>query len=169
MTLTPTRSDRTDDRPSADRPTAAIPSCTHARPAPQAPGKGKTPASPHRARGKHCLDCFCPDEWQTCQPASCKNKSSIRLEAQSPMDEDLRKTCKKLLVDLDMDSRNHGSMSKLADSLSLRMGRRISRSTLSMALSGFRETAGYQAILKELKEMLSASINAQGNGHYGLT
>ena len=85
------------------------------------------------------------------------------------MDEDLRKTCKKLLVDLDMDSRSRGSMSKLADSLSLRMGKRISRCTLSMAISGFRKSAGYQAILKELKEMLSASVNAQGNGQYGLT
>ncbi|MBN1545730.1 MAG: hypothetical protein JW902_03630 [Syntrophaceae bacterium] len=80
------------------------------------------------------------------------------------MEEDLRKTCKKLLVDLDMDSRKSGSMPILADNLSRRMGKRISRSTLSMALSGFRETAGYQAVLKELKEMLAASLNSQDEG-----
>lgn len=83
------------------------------------------------------------------------------------INEDLRKTCKKLLVDLDMDSRKQGSMSVLADSLSRRMGKPISRSTLSMALSGFRETAGYKAILKELREMLTASMAAKGEGRCG--
>ena len=80
----------------------------------------------------------------------------------------LRKDVKKLLIDLDMDSRTRGAMAVLAERLSLRMGKRVSRNTLFMALSGFRETAGYQTILKELKDMLSASVSARGNG-YSLT
>jgi hypothetical protein len=76
----------------------------------------------------------------------------------------LRKDVKKKMVDLDMDSRKRGSMSILSENLSRKMGRRISRTTLSMALSGFRDTSGYQVILKELNDMLAVSIHTQSRG-----
>lgn len=87
----------------------------------------------------------------------------------SPQEIDtLRKEVKKLMIDLDLDARKKGSMAILAENLSRRMGKRISRTTLSMTLSGFRDTTGYQAILKEMKEMLAASLIERNGGNIAL-
>jgi len=66
----------------------------------------------------------------------------------------LRKSCRHLMVDLDLDNRKRGAMPILARGLSQRMGRNISVSTLAMALSGNRETESYRMLLRSLQTML---------------
>jgi hypothetical protein len=74
----------------------------------------------------------------------------------SPQEVDaLRKEVKKLMIDLGLDVRKRGAMPRLAEDLTNRTGRKISRNTLSMALSGFRETAGYCKLLEDLRDMLT--------------
>ena len=70
----------------------------------------------------------------------------------------LRKEVKHKMVDLDLDGRK-ANLPRLAADLSNRTGKKISRETLSMALTGFRSTAGYQTILQELHAMLTERIN----------
>lgn len=65
----------------------------------------------------------------------------------------LRKDVKKLMVELDLDK--WGAMSGLADQLSARLGRSVSRNNLSMALSGYRQTESYANLLQDLKAMLT--------------
>ncbi len=71
----------------------------------------------------------------------------------------LRKEAKKRMIDLDLDLRKHGTLSLIAGDLSAKTGRKISRSTLSMALSGYRSTQGYQAVLQEFFAMLQERAN----------
>ncbi len=73
----------------------------------------------------------------------------------------LRKETKKLMIDLDLDIRKHGTLSLIAGDLSAKTGRKISRSTLSMALTGYRSTRGYQAILQEFSAMLQERTKMQ--------
>ena len=70
----------------------------------------------------------------------------------------LRKGCKHLLIDLELDQR--GSLSTLVTDLSHRMSRPISRQTIGMALTGYRETEAYYQILRELKTMLETRLPA---------
>jgi hypothetical protein len=58
----------------------------------------------------------------------------------------LRVSCKKLLVDLDLDKRGNGIL--LADALG------INHRSLNMALSGYRENPGSAVILENLKRHL---------------
>jgi hypothetical protein len=67
----------------------------------------------------------------------------------------LRKDAKIKMIRLDLDGRKRGALSFLALQLSARTGKRISRQTLSMALTGFRSTPSYQIILQELDAMLA--------------
>lgn len=71
----------------------------------------------------------------------------------------LRKEVKKLMIDLDLDGRKSGAQTSLASDLSTRSGKAISRQTLNMALTGFRNTAAYQSLLQELHAMLTERVN----------
>jgi len=71
----------------------------------------------------------------------------------------LRKACRHLMVDLDLDNRKRGAYRSLADALSRRMGRNINVNVLAMALSGYRDTEYNRSLLLELKIMLSEMLS----------
>jgi len=64
----------------------------------------------------------------------------------------LRKEVKKLMIDLDMDRLD--GRNKLAEQISSSLGRRIKMNSLSMALTGYRETAAYREILETARDIL---------------
>jgi len=71
--------------------------------------------------------------------------------------DELIKEIYKRLIDLGYYPNNLGWMTKFSAILSVRMGRKISRITLYMALSGRKERRGphYQNILNNLYEILT--------------
>jgi len=71
----------------------------------------------------------------------------------------LRKSCRHLMVDLDLDNRKRGAYRSLADALSKRMGRNVNVNVLAMALSGYRDTKYNRALLLELRIMLSEMLS----------
>jgi len=66
--------------------------------------------------------------------------------------DNLRIETKILLVKKGMDAR--GLLPELASLLSERTGKTVRRTTLSMALTGYRTSNSYQRILQELHDML---------------
>jgi len=78
--------------------------------------------------------------------------------------EALRKSCRHLMVDLDLDNRKRGAMPILARELSQKMGRNISVSTLAMALSGNRESESYRTLLRVLQTMLLGWLSPDSRG-----
>jgi hypothetical protein len=66
--------------------------------------------------------------------------------------ETFRKSLNKRRVDLDLDRK--GSIKLLAVELSTRIGRKVSESSVSMALSGYRHGAPSHALLKHLSSIL---------------
>ena len=68
----------------------------------------------------------------------------------------LRKEVKKLMIDLDMDRR--GFLTELAERISTCFGRRISRNSLSMALTGYRAMASSHQILETARDILSSEL-----------
>ncbi len=70
------------------------------------------------------------------------------------LETDLRKTVKKLLVDLSLDYK--GSLLELAKKLE------VNYNALSMALTGYRKTPGSEKILKNLFDFLK---NQKGESH----
>jgi hypothetical protein len=78
----------------------------------------------------------------------------------SPQEIDtLRKDVKKMLVDLDLDSRNRGAMRELSEKIAARMARPVSTATLAMALSGYRKTEAYQQLLIGMSAMLTEMLS----------
>lgn len=65
----------------------------------------------------------------------------------------LRKDVLKLMVDLDMNGQS-GAIGPLAQVLTDRMGKNVSRTNLNMALSGYRITPAYVEYLSCLKTYL---------------
>jgi hypothetical protein len=72
----------------------------------------------------------------------------------------LRKEVRHLMVDLDLYSSHIGA---LAAVLEHKNGRKISRNTLSMALSGYRSTAPYAQYLSALKGHLEGCLQDETN------
>jgi hypothetical protein len=68
--------------------------------------------------------------------------------------EALRKSCRHLMVDLDLDNRKRGAYSRMAEALSKRLGRTINLNVFAMALSGYRDTEYNRRLLVELQTML---------------
>lgn len=66
--------------------------------------------------------------------------------------DELRKTCKHLMVDLGLDRR--GSYAVIAPRLSGKMGRDVNVGSLIMALSGFRRGPAYHELLLALHDLL---------------
>jgi hypothetical protein len=66
--------------------------------------------------------------------------------------DDLRKTCKHLMVDLELDRR--GSYAVIAPRLSGKMGKDVNVGSLIMALSGFRQGPAYLELLLALHDLL---------------
>jgi hypothetical protein len=75
------------------------------------------------------------------------------MESPQNIDE-LRKNCKHLMVDLDLDRR--GSYAVIAPRLSVRMGKDINIGSLIMALSGFREGPASIELLAALHDLLKS-------------
>lgn len=71
----------------------------------------------------------------------------------------LRKSVHHLLVDL--DKTGTGYIAPLAAVLSELLHKRVSRSSLNMALSGFRQSAPYQEYLQTLKAIPALLQNPQ--------
>lgn len=79
----------------------------------------------------------------------------------------LRKDIKKMLVDLDLDSRRKGAMAILSADMTARMQKPVSRSTLAMALSGSRDTEAYHKLLVECRAMLAERLPVSGDIIHG--
>jgi transcriptional regulator with XRE-family HTH domain len=75
--------------------------------------------------------------------------------------DDLRKACKHLMVDHELD--REGSYDILLPHISRVMGRQVSKSVLCMALSGYRKSALSHQVLATLQELLSSWPPDQGN------
>jgi hypothetical protein len=72
---------------------------------------------------------------------------------ESPNNKDeLRKSCKHLLVDLGLDK--PGTMEILKDRLSEKMSCPVNKRSLNMALTGYRTTSFYQEMLMQLHDLL---------------
>lgn len=71
----------------------------------------------------------------------------------------LRREVKYLMIDLSLDNRKRSKRSLLVESVSARLGRRITRQVLSMALSGYRPTAVSLAILEALRDILNEKLS----------
>ena len=80
-------------------------------------------------------------------------------EPKTESSEALRKSCRHLMVDLDLDNRKRGAYSLLAKALSKRIARNINVNVLAMALSGYRNTKYNRALLLELHDMLSEMLS----------
>jgi len=64
----------------------------------------------------------------------------------------LRKTCKKLIIDLDIPT--HGAVTMLYQAISKKRGTTISRQRVSMALTGYRNGDASRIILEDIFSIL---------------
>lgn len=65
----------------------------------------------------------------------------------------MRKACKKLMIDLELDGQ--GYLDRLLPLMEIRLCKKIHKSTLNMALTGRRETLPYVNLLADLYNVLS--------------
>ena len=65
--------------------------------------------------------------------------------------EALRKEVRKLMIDRGVE---YGSLHIMADALTERTGRRVSRQNVCFALTGYRQTKAYHRMLLDLKAIL---------------
>lgn len=79
----------------------------------------------------------------------------------------IRKECKKIIVDLDMDNRKGGGYRKITGALNRRLERIISTNTLCMCLTGHRQSPAYQTLLAELHVMLTEVITTGDRSVFG--
>ena len=96
-----------------------------------------------------------PSDWLLDFQSACRTGNFEKLFVEREpgcQDEDLRIAVKILMVRKGLDK--NGFYPILANRLSIRTGRRISQSTLSMALSGYRTGEAYHRMLQDLHDML---------------
>lgn len=96
-----------------------------------------------------------PSDWLLDFQSACRTGDFEKLFVEREpgcQDEDLRIAVKVLMVRKGLDK--NGFLPILAQRLSIKTGRQISQSTLSMALSGYRNGESYQRVLQDLQDML---------------
>lgn len=82
-----------------------------------------------------------------------RNKPKVVRQRPVYNTDDLRKACKHLMVDLDLE-RNAASYSLILPRLSDKMGKPVAVGTLAHALSGDRQGPAYRNLLTHLHELL---------------